>query len=280
MPELPEVEVARRQLTRWGRGRAVREVLLIDPRVVAGRGSRGAAWDEGEAARALQAARGAWVVGPRRGKRLGLRVGEGAWCVHLGMTGRWVRQPVGAPPPRGARVGFVWDDGQVGWLVDDRRFARLNPTPDLERAVEEDLGPDALTPLSGSDLAARLGDRGALKTLLMDQRRLAGLGNIHAAEALHRAGLSPFATPGDLDAADWGRLARAIHAQMEGAVAETDAEEVAYLSDGRHVANPFQVYGRAGQPCSTCGAPIARRVQGGRSTFWCPRCQPDPRWGA
>jgi formamidopyrimidine-DNA glycosylase len=177
-------------------------------------------------------------------------------------------------------VGFVWGDGQVAWLVDDRRFARLTPAPDLEAAVAEDLGPDALAPLSGAALAARLAGRGALKTLLMNQRRLAGLGNIHAAEALHRARLSPFATPQDLQAAEWARLARAIHAQVEEAVAETDAEEVAYLSDGKHVANPFRVYGRAGQPCPACGERIARRTQGGRSTFWCPRCQPDPRPGA
>ncbi len=274
MPELPEVEVARRQLTRWGRGRTVREVVLVDPKLVAGHAADAAA-DGAQAVRDLKAAHGAWKVGPRRGKRLGLRIGAQGWCVHLGMTGRWVRR-TDPERPRGARVGLVLDDGAVVWLVDDRRFARWLPVDDVEAAVADGLGPDALAPLSGGELAAAMAGRGPMKALLMDQRRLAGLGNIHAVEALHRAHVSPFANPRDLDAPAWTRLARAIHTQLEEAVSETDAEEVAYLSDGKHVANPFRVYGREGQPCPACGAAVARRAQGGRSTYWCPRCQPDP----
>lgn len=138
-------------------------------------------------------------------------------------------------------------------------------------------GPDALDALPApTDLAAALGGRAPLKVALMDQARLAGLGNIHAVEALFRAGLSPNRSGAGVPPAAWEALRAAIAAQLAFGIEDATADEIAYLSDGVHVANPFAVYGRSGQPCVRCATPIARAVHGGRSTFWCPLCQPDP----
>lgn len=272
MPELPEVETAARNLRRWTAGRKVVEVILLD-RAVVRRGLSTSARDaDPEGAVVLEAAHGPLTV-LRRGKRLGLRLGDTPILAHLGMTGRFVRQQ---DAPKHARAQLVLDDGPPIFFADARRFGGLaTVTGTLEDAVAAGLGPDALdTPLDGPALRKALDARGPLKPLLMDQARIAGLGNIHAAEALWWARLSPFAPGRSLTPASADALAAAITRQLTFALDEVASDEVAYLSDGAHVANPFQVYGREGEACSACGTPILRDVQGGRSTFWCPTCQP------
>lgn len=272
MPELPEVETAARNLRRWTAGRRVVEVVLLD-RAVVRRGLSTSARDaDPDGALALEAAHGPLIV-LRRGKRLGLRIGETPLLAHLGMTGRFVRQE---DAPRHARVQLVLDDGPPIFFADARRFGGFATVAGtVEDALAAGLGPDALdTPLDGPALRAALDARGPLKPLLMDQARIAGLGNIHAAEALWWARLSPFAPGRSLTAASADALAAAITRQLTFALDEVASDEVVYLSDGAHVANPFQVYGREGEPCSACGTAILRDVQAGRSTFWCPTCQP------
>ena len=108
----------------------------------------------------------------------------------------------------------------------------------------------------------------------MDQGRVAGLGNIHAAEALFRAGLHPARKPASLTQAEWGRLARALQATLAYAFElNGEGDELDYLEEPG-TPNPFRIYGRAGEPCRKCKAPVESFSQGGRTTHFCPRCQP------
>jgi formamidopyrimidine-DNA glycosylase len=274
MPELPEVEIARRQLARWGEGRRVREVIARDAAAIRrGLSTRPSDALPGGAEAVARALVGATAGAPARlGKRIGWRFGEAGLLVHLGMSGKWVRRE--EPPPH-ARLGLSFHDVDgAAWFVDPRRFGcvALVPADGLDAALADGLGPDALDAApDGPGLAARLAGRRPIKVALLDQARLAGVGNIHAVEALWRAGISPHTPCESLDAAAWARLAQAIPAQLRWTVEAEEADEIAYVNEG--AANPFAVYARAGTPCRRCGAAIASAILGGRSTFWCPACQ-------
>jgi formamidopyrimidine-DNA glycosylase len=272
MPELPEVEVARRNLARWSAGRSVVELMLPDPEVVR-RGLSTAPRDaDPEGPARIGGAVGACGPLHRHGKRLGWRLGEVGLLVHFGMTGRWVRR-LGGPLPDAARLGLVLDDGATLWFCDARRFGCVAVVDLGLEGLGEGLGPDALDhPWTGPELRAALAGRTPIKPALLEQQRIAGLGNIHAAEALFRAQIDPWLPCGQLDPAAADRLVVAFRAQLEEALVEFDAEEVTYLSDGARD-NPFLVYGREGLPCVVCAAPIQRAPQAGRSTWWCPSCQ-------
>lgn len=276
MPELPEVEAHRRLLDRYATGRRLVDVVVVDPGAV--RPRRSTRPSAGGAAAALRPAIGG-VFGPplRIGKRLGWPVGEVGLEVHLGMTGHWVRRS-GDEVPRFARLGLRLDDGATLWFTDARRFGCVVPHPrdGLRDAVQAGLGPDALdAALDGPALAARFRTPRPIKVALLDQARLAGLGNIHAVEALFLAGLHPDTPCDSIDAEGWSRLAAAIPRQLRDGLADLGDDEIRYLSEGAE--NPFRVYGRAGLPCPVCGTPVARAVRAGRTTTWCPRCQPAPR---
>jgi formamidopyrimidine-DNA glycosylase len=199
---------------------------------------------------------------------------------HLGMTGKWVRRPKGQLEPY-SRARLWLADGSVLHYRDPRLFGRIKPTPadGLDSLPDvRGLGPDPLLePLDGRRLAACFGrSRTPLKVALMDQRRLAGLGNIHAAEALWRAKLSPLRSVASLTPPEWRRLATAIRTVIRYALLREDDEEIAYVEEPG-TANPFRVYGRAGKPCRRCGTLIRSVRQAGRTTYFCPRCQPTGR---
>lgn len=273
MPELPEVEANRRLLAPFA-GRRVVAVDTPDPTSV--RSSLSTRARDPHAAAALGALVGQVADAPaRRGKRLGWTFGRAGLLAHLGMTGRFVIAP---EPPRWAKVGLGFDDGRTVWFVDPRRFGCVVPmaADAVDAALRAGLGPDALDDdPTGPELAARFVTPRAIKVALLDQDRLAGLGNIHAAEALWRAHLHPDTPCTSLDPAAWARLAGAIHTQLVHGLALVEADGIAYLSDGV-ISNPFEVYGRAGKPCPRCGAPIHGETRAGRSTFWCPDCQKAP----
>jgi formamidopyrimidine-DNA glycosylase len=195
------------------------------------------------------------------------------------MTGKLVLRRAGEEPPAHERVGFEVG-GRTVHFVDPRRFGRfelvsagkLRELPDVAA-----LGPDALDePLDAKELAARLGaTRRPLKVALMDQSLVAGLGNIQVAEALFRARLSPSVIPAKVTPAQWRRLAAAIQESLRQALRVEKPgsdRDIAYVEEPGS-ANPFQVYGHAGDPCPRCRTPIRRSVQAQRSTFHCPRCQ-------
>ena len=122
---------------------------------------------------------------------------------------------------------------------------------------------------------ALAGSTRPVKPALMDQGRIAGLGNIQAAEALWLARIDPRTPAGRLDDDALGRLRRGILRTLRDTIAELDGDEVAYLTDGAGVENLFRVYDRDGERCPRCRGRIRRLPQGGRTTFYCPRCQKD-----
>lgn len=268
MPELPEVEFCRRSLARWTAGRRVVHVTVADPRSI--RVSRtaapSAADPEGERRLREVVTEAEPGVPLRHGKRVLWLFGDRALLLHLGMTGKWSR----SDGPH-HKVALHLDDGGVLWFHDPRLLGGIVPTTraDGPALLREGLGPDAL----GNPLPPLRGKR-AVKVALLDQALLAGLGNLHAAEALWRAGIHP-ATPCDaVTTAQHAALERGIAEQLRFALALDDGhDEIQYVED-RGAPNPFPLYGRRGAPCPRCGTPIATFPQAGRTTWWCPTCQP------
>lgn len=271
MPELPEVEFCRRCLTRWTTGRRVVDVAVPDPRVVRAsrtdRPSAGLPDGVGALRSVVTAAPCGEVV--RHGKRLLWRFGDGALLLHLGMTGKWSRTPTAY-----TKVRLDLDDGTAVHFSDPRLLGGVVPTTwEAGRALlSEGLGPDALS----GELPPLRGAR-PVKIALMDQALVAGLGNVQAMEALWRARIHP-ATPCDaLTDAQRAALPGAIRAELDATFAAIgDGDEIVYVEEDRS-ANAFPIYRREGEPCPVCATPIARMVQAGRSTYWCPGCQPPNR---
>lgn len=268
MPELPEVEFARRALVRWFAGRTL-------VRTEADRRAR--TFRDGDPG-VFAALDGALVRAERRGKYLLLAFSNGLGVVgHLGMTGKFVKRPAGEEV-RWSRARFVLDSGEVIHLQDMRLFGRLEAMPAAELRAAPAVAKLGVDPLTDGLTAAQLSEAVAaskqpLKVALMDQARVTGLGNIHAAEALFRARLHPARAPATLSAAEWRALAKAIHATIRFALeAEGDGDEIEYVEEG--APNPFLVYGRAGTPCRRCRTTVESFTQGGRTTHFCPHCQP------
>jgi len=281
MPELPEVEVAARNLTRWARGRRVRAVAASDARTLGG--------GRPAALKALVGARLTEIE--RRGKNLlltftpGGKKQLGVWS-HLGMTGKWVRRAPADVAPRFARVRLDFDGGVTLHFVDMRLFGffRLVPGADFDALpVIAALGPDPLREgIDAAALAQRLARRPKLpiKVAIMDQALLPGVGNIQASEGLFRAALDPRRSAASLTAVEVRRLARAVLASFRytlGTFATAGADggekDVEYVEEPG-TRNPFKVYDQAGARCPRCKkGVITRIVQAGRSTYFCPHCQ-------
>ena len=288
MPELPEVEVAARNLRRWGVGRRV-SGTTADPR--AARIFRPAT------ARALARLRGARLDEVRRiGKNLLLTFEPpgkrgaaplGVWS-HLGMTGKWVLRRAGDPAPASRRLSLALDDGRRLDYVDMRMFGRFRLVPGARFEDVPDLaalGPD---PLNDGVDPRRLGERLArvalpIKVALLDQTVLAGVGNIQASESLFRAKIDPRRPARSLSPAELKRLAKGVRDSIAFTLksfAKTGADgrdqDIAYVEED--APNPFLVYGRAGEPCpghkrAKSSGTIVRIVQAQRATFYCPDCQ-------
>lgn len=277
MPELPEVEAARSQLERWAAGRTLREVRVLDRAVVRKMLSTKPSHALPDGVERLGALVGSVSGVPTRyGKRLGWTFGEQALLCHFGMTGAWLRAlPTDAPPDL-ARLGLVFDDVVV-WFVDGRRFGCVVPVgaADVASRLRADTGPDAvLEPLDGPALGRAMSSRKPVKVALMEQDRLAGLGNIHAAEALFRARIAPKRRADTLTAAEWDALAEAIVTQLRSSIeADSGLDGIVYVNLGGP--NRFVVYKREGEPCANCASIIVVEELGGRSTYWCPTCQRD-----
>jgi formamidopyrimidine-DNA glycosylase len=273
MPELPEVEVLRHSL----------EPLLVGDRV-ARLVVRNADLREPVRPRALaRATVGREVVALRRRAKYLLidLTGGKTLVVHLGMSGRLTLAAGAAPPETHEHVVFHLASGRRLRFRDPRRFGLVLalPTAGLPRDPHfAHLGAEPLAPsFSGATLArAAAGRRGPVKALLMDARVVVGVGNIYACEALFRAGVHPECSVARIAPPRWQRLAEGLVAVLTDAIAE-GGTTLNDFADGAGRSGEFQVslavYGRAGEPCPRCGRRIARRVQAGRSTFYCPGCQ-------
>jgi formamidopyrimidine-DNA glycosylase len=276
VPELPEVETVRRMIEASVVGRTVAEAWVSGLRL------------RGAVARGLpRRLRGRTLTRARRlGKYLLLDLDGGLTLLsHLGMSGRWLfwrDRPDASLEHVHARMRFT--DGSQLWFQDPRRFGllRLVPTAAAERdPALRILGPDpVLDPPSGERLhALARGRRVAVKTLLLDQRRIAGIGNIYASEVLFRAGVSPRRRAGTLTRAEWEAVARETRATLSEAIERMGTTFSAYRTlwgEPGAYGEALFVYDRAGEPCRRCGTPIRRIVQGQRSTYLCPRCQRAP----
>jgi formamidopyrimidine-DNA glycosylase len=287
MPELPEVETVVRGLRPLLVGRTITGI-----EITAGFGRNRSAkvilrrlltTPHREFARALSGARIEGVH--RHGKNIVMPLqrngnAHGSLVVHLGMTGRLAWLPT--PEPLEPHTHFVFAlDAPNRWLHyrDPRRFGRLRI---LRESVSEidGLGPDPLE-ISAQEFGARLRTRRSmLKSLLLDQRFLRGLGNIYADESLFRAGLHPRAIAASVKPEPARSLHKAIRETLQAAIASGGSSISSYADVGGRrgwFQHDHQVYGRAGEPCVVCRAPIRRMVIASRSTHYCPRCQRAPR---
>ena len=259
MPELPEVEHAARVLSRAGVGRTIKGVRVLYPAQRRHLPSSAIARLTGARISAVE----------RRAKYQLVTTTAGVLLVHFRMNGDWHvgRSADGLPPH--ARIVFDLDDGSRVSLVDSRALGSISLHDSRDSVPLPALGPEASdSALTPAVLRAALGTRrGPIKPALLDQRIIAGLGNIYAAEALWNARISPTATASALSAARASRLVDGARA----ALAAAEREPGRYAN--REATDRLHVYGREGEPCDRCGKAIRRMTQAGRSTFYCPRCQ-------
>ena len=274
MPELPEVEATRRHVAPELTGRRIVSVEVRRPRMVR-RHERPVDFADRLTGRRITGTR-------RHGKYMLVDVdGDIVWVTHLGMSGRVQMANIGEGEEPHTNVVVALDSGREFRMVDPRMFGFVAAYTAGEYAESTlmRLGPDAYENLPTSRrLAERLAGRTApIKPLLLDQGIVAGLGNIYADEALHRARLSPFRPAGELSFDEVKRLRAAIKATLAAGLkwGGTSLDDLAYLlPDGRagQFLNRLQAYGREDEPCRRCGTPIRRSVLRSRSTFWCPSC--------
>ena len=268
MPELPEVETVARGLQQRLPGSTITGAAVYWPRTLAR--------PEADEFQARIAGRRVESVG-RRGKYVVITLDRGYLLVHLKMSGRLFLAPAGEALDRHIRAVLDLDGGRQLRFRDARKFGRIYLVDELEE-VTATLGPEPLVAgFSLEDFGRLLGRRsGRLKSMLLDQEFLAGVGNIYADEILFVARLHPLRRANTLTAGDQARLYEAIRAVLHRAIAAcgTTLPDRNYLdAEGRAGDYQAEVYGREGGPCPACGTPIQRLVIGGRSTHFCPKCQ-------
>ena len=275
MPELPEVETIRRQLAPHVDGRTIVAAQILDPR-----------WTRPEPPGPVAAELTGAVVERlgRAGKYLVWSLSEDRYLLqHLRMTGTLLYDPPAAPPH--THVILDLDDGHRVVYVDPRRFGTghlMHGEPARDAYLRERLGVEPLTPgFTAEHLRALARGRAApVKAFVLDQRHIAGVGNIYADEALFRAGIHPQRPAGRLNRADWERVREGIEEALGAGIEAKGAS----IDDFRHVDGArgsfqdlFLVHRRAGRPCPRCGTTIRKIVVGGRGTYVCERCQRRPR---
>ncbi len=270
MPELPEVETIAAGLRTLLIGRTIRAARV--------------GWDKTVARPAVAEfeARlpGRCIVNvSRRGKYVVLQLDEGSLLVHLKMTGRLLVTSAREPLDKHVHLALDLDDGRQLRFHDTRKFGRVYLVTDPAE-VTVGLGPEPVAvDFTAADFRRLLaGRKGRLKSLLMNQEFLAGLGNIYADEALFAARLHPLRQASSLTPDEQDRLYEAIQEVLKRAILErgTTLDDSSYVDAEGHAGGyqeSLAVYHRTGQPCPRCGTPIQRLVIGGRSAHFCPHCQ-------
>jgi formamidopyrimidine-DNA glycosylase len=287
MPELPEVETVARQLDPELAGQGIERLEVLDGR-----------WSRPVDPVEMSAAVGGLTIEGlgRRGKYLLLALEGGQTLVmHLRMTGnlvlvegeerldpsegRRLYEAERSTSERHLRARFTLEDGRELWFTDPRRFGEAFLIDDDK--LGERFAKLGVEPLSDEFTAAVLGASAAsrtvpLKSFLLDQSRVAGVGNIYADEALYRARLHPLSPAGSMKPEHHEALRDAIVAALEAGL-DAGGSSIDDYRDGRGekgtMQDEFLVHTREGEPCPSCGEPIARIVVGGRSTYYCPSCQ-------
>jgi len=283
MPELPEVESIRQSILPFVIGRSISRADILTPGVWLNQSLPETGWQIDDIRR-----RGKYLL-----FALTRDVQKACLVVHLRMTGRLLLQTEDLTPARHTHVRLRLEPGEAAgsdrnrplWLVfhDTRRFGRIWLLPgSLEGQPEglANLGPEPLDPgFTAASLAIRLARhaRSSLKAALLNQTTVAGLGNIYADESLFAAGLYPGRAAGSLTEQETARLASAIVRVLHQAI-ECQGTSLRDYVNGWNQQGSFQnclmVYGRSGQPCRQCGAAVRKMRLAGRTTCWCPDCQP------
>lgn len=268
MPELPEVETERRRLAARLDGRTLAAVAISDPRLTRPD-------DPAAIAATLEGARVEAVE--RRGKYIAVRLSNGrTLLVHLRMTGGFRYEPA-----THERAVLTLGDGLRVAYRDVRRFGTwsLHESEEADEHLAVRLGPEPLERgFTTRFLAGRLAGRGApVKAAILDQRTVAGLGNIYADESLWRARINPMREAGSLVIAEVAALRDGIRGALRAGIRYQGAD----LGDGAYAGGRmqerFRAYGRQGEPCERCGTSIAKIRVAGRGTWYCPSCQPLPQ---
>jgi len=275
MPELPEVELVARALEHLVAGRTIIAAELLRPGLV----------QDSTPAKFARRLRGARIdsVG-RRGKHILIRLDPAlVLLAHLRMTGRFLYLPAEAPLPKHTHAIFYLDDERRLVFTDQRHFGmmKLVDAPSLDSIKElRKLAPepfsDGFTPAYLHEALSR--SRRTLKETLLDQTKVTGLGNIYAAEAMFMARVNPLIVSAEFSRRRATRLHRAIlevlaEAISHGKTLDVDPENMEGSYFGGSYEGRWRVYDQEGEPCSNCRARIRRVTQGGRSTYFCPRCQ-------
>ena len=281
MPELPEVETVRRGLAPVMEGKAILSVVLNRPDLRFPLPARFAERVSGTRIEKLS----------RRAKFLVAELSSGdALIMHLGMSGRFTisdgTRPGDfhheiPPNPKHDHVIFHVEGGKVVTYNDPRRFGFMELWPLQQMAQYPRLSGYGPEPLSNTFSHAWLnealkGKSGPIKSVLLDQRVIAGLGNIYVCEALYRAGISPRRRASTVPGQRAAKLAVAINDVIREAIAaggSSISDFKAATGELGYFQHTFSVYDREGEPCKSCGAPIRRIVQSGRSSFYCGACQ-------
>jgi len=296
MPELPEVETVRRGLAEHVAGRTVDEVQVLHPRAVRRHAAGAADFAAALSGRVLDVPR-------RRGKYLWLPAGDDALLAHLGMSGQLLVGEPDRPLSPHVRARFTFADGGPDLRFSDQRtfghlmVAPLVPaikaSPDDADPAGVDLVPEPISHIAPDPLetafdpgafAARLARRKTgIKRALLDQSLISGIGNIYADEALWRARLHWARPTETLRKAEVSRLLEAVDDVLTEALkaggTSFDAQYVNVNGESGYFDISLNAYGREGEPCARCGAPIRRDAFMNRSAYSCPRCQPRPRNG-
>ncbi|MFT3761564.1 MAG: bifunctional DNA-formamidopyrimidine glycosylase/DNA-(apurinic or apyrimidinic site) lyase [Pseudoxanthomonas sp.] len=269
MPELPEVETTRRGLAPHLEGRRIRNVVLRRPDL---------RWPiPYEVVERLPGQR--IVAVRRRAKYLLVDTSAGSALLHLGMSGSLRVLPERTPVETHDHVDIAIAGGRVLRFNDPRRFGCLLwQAPGETHELLRELGPEPLSDdFDGDWLFERARGRSApVKSFLMDQRIVVGVGNIYAAESLFRAGISPLRAAGKVSRERYALLADAVKGILQYAIARGGTTLRDFISpDGLpgYFEQELSVYGRGGEPCPSCGRPLRQASIGQRASVWCGRCQ-------
>jgi formamidopyrimidine-DNA glycosylase len=275
MPELPEVEHVVRALRRVVVGRRIIATEVTLPKLIS----------PTTPAAFKRRLKGSTITGvSRRGKFILIELdADRVLAVHLRMTGKFLYLAADDELPKHARAIFYFDNDRRLVFSDQRKFAvmklvaasRLGKTKGINELAPEPFSAEFSFDYLKATLAR---SRRSLKTLLLDQTRVLGLGNIYAAEALFRAGINPFKIAAELSTKRVARLHAEILEVLRDAISDSstsriDLERPGGFTYGEAFERFWQVYEREGEPCAKCGARIRRVTHGGRSTYWCPKCQ-------
>ena len=268
MPELPEVEVSRLGISPWLLNQTISRIIVRDKRL------RWPVPDE------IHFAEGATILNiRRRAKYLLIDVGEGEIILHLGMSGKLRIIDKDFPTIKHDHLDIVLGNGKCLRFNDPRRFGAClwQPKGDTHTLLKK-LGPEPLTADFDAERLVVLsrGKKSPVKTFIMDNDVVVGVGNIYANEALFMSGIDPRRAAGRINAKRYVRLTAAIKDVLAKAIEQggTTLKDFAQ-SDGNpgYFAQHLSVYGRAGQECEVCETEIKSVVIGQRNTFYCPNCQ-------